>query len=127
MAMKKKSGSKTAKAPVKKARTKPSKPAKPSVKKRAAKGAQPARVVRVGDYLKVRNEGGDFDIEVLGLSQMRGPAAAAKLLYRESDESREQRQKLAEERKAMPQFETAWDSGRPTKRDRRQLDRARGR
>jgi len=89
--------------------------------------AKPARVVRVGDYLKVRNEGGDFDIEVLGLSQMRGPAAAAKLLYRESDESREQRQKLAGERKAMPQFETAWDSGRPTKRDRRQLDRARGR
>ncbi|MDE3187916.1 MAG: RNA-binding S4 domain-containing protein, partial [Acidobacteriota bacterium] len=43
--------------------------------------AKAARDVRVGDMLHVRNEGGDFEIEVLQLSQMRGPAAVAQGLY----------------------------------------------
>nr|WP_114210852.1 RNA-binding S4 domain-containing protein [Acidisarcina polymorpha] len=88
--------------------------------------AKPARDVRVGDLLLVRNDGGDFQVEVLLLSEVRGPAAVAQTLYRETDASREQRQKLAEERKAMPHFE-AMREGRPSKRDRRELSRLRGR
>src|SRR5271168_4367966 len=64
--------------------------------------AKPAREVRVGDMLQVRNEGGDFRVEVLALSEMRGPAAVAQGLYRETDASRELRVRIAEERKAMP-------------------------
>ena len=88
--------------------------------------AKAAREVRVGDLLQVRSPGGDFEIEVLGLSEMRGPAAVAQTLYRENAESREKRLKLAEERKAMPNFE-AMREGKPSKRDRRKIDRLRGR
>jgi len=80
----------------------------------------------VGDVLQVRSPGGDFEIEVLGLSEMRGPAAVAQKLFRETDQSREKRLKLAEERKAMPNFE-AMREGKPSKRDRRKIDRLRGR
>ena len=85
-----------------------------------------SREVRVGDLLRVKNEGGEFVVEVLGLSEMRGPAAVAQTLYRETEESREQRMKLIEERKAMPHFEMA-RGGKPSKRDRRELARLRGR
>ena len=88
--------------------------------------AKAAREVRVGDILQVRSRGGDFEIEVLGLSEMRGPAAVAQTLYRETEESREKRRKLAEERRAMPNFE-ALREGRPSKRDRRKIERLRGR
>jgi ribosome-associated heat shock protein Hsp15 len=86
--------------------------------------AKAAREVRVGDLLQVRNDGGDFQVEVLALSEMRGPAALAQTLYRETEASRELRLKLAEERKAMPRFE-AFREGRPSKRDRRKTDRFR--
>jgi ribosome-associated heat shock protein Hsp15 len=88
--------------------------------------AKPAREVRVGELLRVKNDGGDFQVEVLALSEMRGPAAVAQTLYRETDASRELRRKLAEERKSMPYFE-AWREGRPSKRNRREIDRLRGR
>ena len=88
--------------------------------------AKPAREVHVGDLLKVKNDTGDFQLEVLALSEIRGPAAVAQALYRETDESREFRLKLAEERKAMPHFEASRE-GKPSKRDRRDLDRFRGR
>ena len=89
--------------------------------------AKPAREVRVGELLRVKNDGGDFQVEVLALSEMRGPAAAvAQTLYRETEASRELRRKLAEERKSMPPFE-AWREGRPSKRNRREIDRLRGR
>ena len=87
--------------------------------------AKPARDVRVGDMLHVRSEGGEFEIEVLQLSQMRGPAAVAQGLYRETDASREERARLAEERKAMQQF-TPLPERRPTKRDRRRIIQFRG-
>src|ERR1043166_2123693 len=64
-----------------------------------------AREVRVGDMLQVTNEGGDFQVEVLLLSEVRGPASVAQTLYRETEESRALRLKAAEERKAMRQFE----------------------
>jgi ribosome-associated heat shock protein Hsp15 len=88
--------------------------------------AKPAREVRVGDRLRVRNEAGEFEVEVLLLSEIRGPAAVAQTLYRESEASRELRRKAAEERKALMQA-GAVPEGRPSKRDRRQLNRLRGR
>jgi ribosome-associated heat shock protein Hsp15 len=88
--------------------------------------AKPAREVRIGDVLQVKNDGGDFVIEVLGLSEMRGPAAVAQTLYRESEASRNLRLKLAEERKAMLHSE-AGREGKPSKRDRREIDRFRRR
>jgi ribosome-associated heat shock protein Hsp15 len=88
--------------------------------------AKAAREVRAGDLLQVKNESGDFQVEALILSEMRGPAAVAQTLYRETEASRELRLKLAEERKAMPDFETSRE-GKPSKRDRRQIDRLRRR
>jgi len=88
--------------------------------------AKAAREVRAGDLLLVKNEGGDFEVEVLALSEMRGPAAVAQTLYRETEASRALRLKLAEERKAAPHFETLRE-GRPSKRDRRKIDRLRRR
>lgn len=87
--------------------------------------AKPAREVRVGDMLRVRNEGGDFEIEVLGLSEMRGPAAAAQALYRETEASKEARMKVAAERKAMQQY-APLPERRPSKRDRRRIIQFRG-
>jgi ribosome-associated heat shock protein Hsp15 len=88
--------------------------------------AKAAREVRAGDLLQVKNDSGDFQAEVLALSAMRGSAAVAQTLYRETDASRALRLKLAEERKAVPHFE-AMREGKPSKRDRRELDRFRGR
>jgi ribosome-associated heat shock protein Hsp15 len=88
--------------------------------------AKPARDVHVGDLLKVTSAAGDFEIEVVLLSEVRGPAAVAQTLYRETEASRELRRKLAEERKAMPHSEE-FRYGKPSKRDRRQIDRLRGR
>jgi ribosome-associated heat shock protein Hsp15 len=84
--------------------------------------AKPARDVRIGDVLRVKTEGGEFEIEVLGLSDLRGPAAVAQTLYRETDVSREARLLMAEERRMMPRVER---EGKPSKRDRRQIDRLR--
>jgi len=89
-------------------------------------GAKSAREVRVGDLLQVKNDGGDFQVQVLALSETRGPAAVAQTLYRETEGSRELRLKLAEERKAMTYFD-ALREGKPSKRDRREIDRLRGR
>ena len=93
-----------------------------------AKGqpAKPAREVHVGDRLGVKTEGGDFEIDVLALSDVRGPAAVAQALYRETDAGRELRAKVAAERRAMREFEVL-PAGRPSKRDRRTLSRVRGR
>jgi ribosome-associated heat shock protein Hsp15 len=88
--------------------------------------AKAAREVRIGDMLRVTNEGGDFEVEVLLLSGVRGPAAIAQTLYRETDASRELRAKVAAERKAMKQFEEL-PAGRPSKRDRRKIIQFRGR
>jgi ribosome-associated heat shock protein Hsp15 len=88
--------------------------------------AKPAREVRVGDMLRVTNDGGDFEIEVLLLSEVRGPAAVAQTLYRETEASREMRLKVAAERKAMHQFEQL-PAGRPSKHDRRRIIQFRGR
>ena len=88
--------------------------------------AKAAREVRIGDRLRVTNDGGDFQVEVLLLSETRGPASVAQTLYRETEASRELRLKVAAERKAMKQFEVL-PAGRPSKRDRRKIIHFRGR
>ena len=88
--------------------------------------AKAARDVRIGDMLRVTNDGGDFEVEVLLLSDVRGPASVAQTLYRETETSRELRLKVAAERKAMRQFEEL-PAGRPSKRDRQKIIQFRGR
>jgi ribosome-associated heat shock protein Hsp15 len=82
--------------------------------------AKPAREIKAGDMLDVRTEGGEFEIEVLQLSEVRGPAAVAQTLYRETETSKELRQKAREERKVMMHYSPA-PAGRPSKRDRRRI------
>jgi ribosome-associated heat shock protein Hsp15 len=82
--------------------------------------AKPAREVHIGDMLRVSNDGGEFEIQVLLLSEVRGPAAVAQTLYRETEASRELRLKAGAERKAMREFEQL-PASRPTKRDRRRI------
>jgi ribosome-associated heat shock protein Hsp15 len=88
--------------------------------------ARPAREVRIGDMIRVTTDSGEFEIEVLVLSEIRGPASEAQKLYRETDESKARRKKVAEERKTMMMFEPA-PVGRPSKRDRRRIVQFRGR
>jgi ribosome-associated heat shock protein Hsp15 len=88
--------------------------------------AKPAREVKTGDMLRITNDGGEFQVEVLQVSDVRGPAAVAQTLYREAEASREARLKAAAERKAAMQFEPM-PTGRPSKRDRRRIIQFRGR
>jgi ribosome-associated heat shock protein Hsp15 len=88
--------------------------------------AKPAREVKTGDMLRIKNDSGEFHVEVLALSEMRGPAPVAQTLYRETRESKDLRAKMAEERKLMPVFER-FREGKPSKKDRRVIDRFRGR
>jgi ribosome-associated heat shock protein Hsp15 len=88
--------------------------------------AKAAREVRIGDRLRVTNDGGDFEIDVLGLSEIRGPVSEAQKLYRETETSKEMRAKAAAERRAAREFESL-PPGRPSKRDRRRIIQFRGR
>jgi ribosome-associated heat shock protein Hsp15 len=88
-------------------------------------GAKAAREVRAGDLLQVKNDSGDFQVEVLALSEMRGPAAVAQTLYRETEASKQLRLKVAAERKAMQEF-APLPERRPSKRDRRKIIQFRG-
>ncbi|HYO82591.1 MAG TPA: RNA-binding S4 domain-containing protein [Bryobacteraceae bacterium] len=88
--------------------------------------AKPAREVRIGDALRIRTDSGTYHIQVVGLSQMRGPAAVAQALYAETEESKEGRVREAEERKAMFAQE-GLPEGRPSKRNRRDMNKLRGR
>jgi len=87
---------------------------------------KPAREVRLGEFLQIRTEGGEFEVEILGVSDVRGPAPVAQTLYRETEASKEARRKIAEERKALIHFTPA-PAGRPSKRDRRRINKFRGR
>ena len=82
--------------------------------------AKPAREIRPGDTLHIRSESGDYTVEVLQLSAMRGPAAVAQTLYRETDESRELRLKVAADRKAMMSVNPNPER-RPTKKEGRRI------
>ena len=89
--------------------------------------AKAAREVHLGEMVKVKNDSGEFVIEVLGVSDVRGPATVAQGLYRETEESKAARAAVVEAKKAIPVYESTWESGRPTKRDRRVMTRLRGR
>jgi ribosome-associated heat shock protein Hsp15 len=85
-----------------------------------------SREVRAGDRLKIQTPSGEFELEVLVPSEMRGPAAVAQSLYAETEASRESRLRLAEERKAISQLQAPAE-GKLSKRDRRVFERFRGR
>lgn len=82
---------------------------------------KPAKTVAVGDKIEIRINNYQYAIEVMGLSNKRGSAPQAQQLYRETDESREERALLAARLKAQPQ--PFFAKGRPTKRDRREIER----
>jgi ribosome-associated heat shock protein Hsp15 len=85
---------------------------------------KPSRELKLGDILRIKNPSGAFEIEVLKLSDQRGPAVVAQTLYRETEQSKQDRELLLEQKKLMPSFEDSRE-GRPSKRDRRELDRLR--
>jgi ribosome-associated heat shock protein Hsp15 len=84
-----------------------------------------AREVKVGDRLNITTEAGVFDLDVLDLSETRGPAPEAQKLYRETDESKVARAKEAEIRRTNREFTPA-PIGRPSKKDRRRIIQFRG-
>jgi len=82
---------------------------------------KPAHAVRVGARVTVRRHGLVWEAEVLALSDRRGSAADAALLYRESQESIATRERAIAERQAALAAQARF-TGRPTKRDRRKLE-----
>jgi ribosome-associated heat shock protein Hsp15 len=80
--------------------------------------AKASRDLRVGDKLKVTNEGGTFSGEVLGLTEARGSAVVAAELFRETGESKALRAQVEAERKMMMEMGGVLE-GRPSKKDRR--------
>ncbi len=86
---------------------------------------RPAREVRIGDLMQISTEGGEFQVEVLFLSEVRGPAPVAQTLYRETESSREARLRIAEEHRVGMHFSPA-PLSRPSKRDRRRIVQFRG-
>lgn len=83
---------------------------------------KPAKAIDVGNLIAIRLGPYTFVVEVLGLSDKRGAAPQAQKLYKETDESIKQREVLAFERKAQAQ-EVQRGEGRPTKKDRREIER----
>jgi ribosome-associated heat shock protein Hsp15 len=87
--------------------------------------AKAARGLSIGDRLRVRKPPYAFIIRVLAVSEQRGPAKQAVTLYEEDSEGKAARERLAHQLRIAPS--PAFDGkGRPTKRDRRELDRLRG-
>ena len=82
---------------------------------------KPAKLIAAGNILTIRLGPYQHEVEVLALSGKRGPAPEAQRLYRETEESRSRREALAQELKAQP--EPTAHEGRPTKRDRREIEK----
>lgn len=85
---------------------------------------KPARDVRPGDLVSVRQGAVLRVVVVKGLSGQRGPAPVAQQLYEETEASRLAREAAAEQRRLAAEPALSIEQGRPTKRDRRQLDKA---
>jgi ribosome-associated heat shock protein Hsp15 len=85
---------------------------------------KPAREVKVGDRLTVRQGNITKTVQVKGISAARGPAPVAQLLYEETPESIALRAKLAEDNRMAAEPAHSIEHGRPTKRDRRQIEHA---
>ncbi len=88
--------------------------------------AKRSRLVQPGDRVRIRIGPYEHIITVRGLSERRGSAAIAALLYEEDVESKKAREAMAAHVRAM-NANTGYDTGRPTKKDRRDLGRLRGR
>jgi ribosome-associated heat shock protein Hsp15 len=82
---------------------------------------KPAKAVVVGDMLTINIGQRQYIVEVLALSSRRGPAFEAQKLYRETDASRQRREAIAAQHKDQPKL--FYFKGRPTKRDRREIER----
>lgn len=83
--------------------------------------AKPARELKVGDRIVLRQGVVVREIDVLGLSSIRGPAPAAQALYQETADSIAARERAAAARRLAPEPAASLEQGRPTKRNRRQL------
>ena len=83
---------------------------------------KPAKDVRVGDRVEIEIERIVWEIEVLGVCDVRGPATVAQTLYAETAEGRQKREAELERRKTYREPASGM-AGRPTKRDRRVIDR----
>ncbi len=90
----------------------------------AGQNVKPAREVKPGDLLTLRQGPVLRTIEVVGISQARGPAPVAQALYTETPDSLQARLAAAELRRIAPEPAHSLDHGRPTKRQRRDLDQA---
>lgn len=88
--------------------------------------AKASREVRVGDTIAMRQANMPRTVVVYGLMPGRGPAPVAQGLYEETAASLAERAALAEQRRLAPEPAATLTDGRPTKRDRRDIDRARG-
>lgn len=84
---------------------------------------KPARALRIGEVLQIDNGSTEWEVTVQAISDARGPAAKAQLLYAETEKSVLKRQQETERRKFFQEPGDVF-KGRPTKRDRRLLDRA---
>ena len=84
---------------------------------------KPAKTLAVGDMVAINIGQKQYIVEVIALSNRRGPAAQAQKLYRETDASRQRREEIAAQLKLQPQ--PFFFKGRPTKRDRREIERFR--
>lgn len=84
---------------------------------------KPARELRAGDEVEIRHEAVRRVVMVQGLSAVRGPAPLAQTLYAETPESLRARQQAAEARRLAAEPAATIEQGRPTKRDRRQIER----
>jgi ribosome-associated heat shock protein Hsp15 len=89
--------------------------------------AKPSREVHPGDRVEVRNGALRTEVIVRGAVPRRVGAAEAAKLYDETPESAEGRERLAEQRRLVEPVRSEWGKGRPTKRDRREMERLRGR
>jgi ribosome-associated heat shock protein Hsp15 len=88
--------------------------------------AKPAKQIKVGDELRIRLNQFTHVVLVRGLSDRRGPASVARTLYEETEASRLERERRAEQRRLAP-TPSYEEGGRPTKRDRRDMSRVKRR